>query len=179
MNGRRMAMSRFFKWATVYRQKTLPGRRAKMTLAMGAVGVLVGVFGAAAPASASSNAALIQDDQTGLCLQATPIVGNQYHVTTEWCDGFAHQRWDLLSGGRFQNEYTGYCLDSNDHGDGHGSVYDIPCNGGNYQAWYFISGSRIIDVATNLCLDSNDYHDVYTHWCNGGRYQNWFALRLP
>jgi hypothetical protein len=174
-----MAMSRFFKWATVHRKKTPPGRRAKMTLAGVAVGVLVGVFGAAAPASASSNAALIHDNQTGLCLQATPSVAHPYGVTTANCDGFAHQRWDLLSGGRFQNEYTTYCLDSNSHGDGHGDVYNIGCNGGPYQAWYFISGSRIIDSATGLCLDSNDYGAVYAHWCNEGNYQNWVAVRLP
>jgi len=167
-----MAMSRFFKWATVYRQKTPPGWRAKMTLAMVAVGVLVGVFGAAAPASASNNYAEILDNETGYCLQGNPSVS-----TNRTCDGRQSQTWDLLSGGRFQNQFTGYCLDSNSHGNGHGDAYTLPCNGGPYQAWYFISGSRIINVATGLCLDSNWNGDVYMLSCNGGNFQNWLAFR--
>jgi hypothetical protein len=135
-----------------------------MTLAMVAVGVLVGVFGAAAPASAS-NYAELRDNQTGLCLNSNG------KVSARTCNGSDFQGWDLLSGGRFQNLDSNYCLDSNWNRE----VYTLPCNGGPFQSWYFVSGSRIINYATGYCLDSNYNGDVYMLSCNGGNFQNWTA----
>lgn len=156
----------------MFTQNRLAAAVASLTLA--GAGALAAAPQAQA-ATVASTTRLIQNVQTGFCLDSNSN-GRAY---TNVCDiRNQYQTWTVaytpnFSGYTVRNVATGLCLDSNTSG----RAYTLSCNGGSYQMWEISIDAQNLrtfkNVATGLMLDSNTAKRVYTHPVNDGLYQKW------